>query len=401
MIKQRVVISPDVFIWANTAIGVIYDSHSRNGFRFDNTGVLASFINELQKPDNLYSVILPNQIYQDEYKCIRTFVDRIVNNGFAKVIVDDDNSPLSMKPTLRIQDNVDYYRWLHRQSIDGEVINNIHHILVNFGDVKGCDLFAAQAPYPVYSTSSQLNIDKLKFFINSACKSPFLSEINFIGNPIGIVDENFYRTMKDIVNLKFSVLAEDAIKSWNSICPLSEFGNIELVIRLSTIQGDTISFIREHMDISLCLLIEEAEDLETLESLCIDEESSDNIRIVPLYNSNNTEFITEALSISEDELLNNGPDKRNIFIHQSINIFDFGKMYIMPDGTIRTNMCSAAIGSLDDTPCNIAYSELDRGKSWLKIRNYYPCDKCVFKSLCPSPSNYEVLIGKPLCFLAK
>lgn len=290
---------------------------------------------------------------------------------------------------------------MNSQGIDGEVINNVHHIVVNFGDVRGCDLFAVQAPYPVHTTSHHLNIGKLKLFINRACRSPFLSEINFIGNPIGIVDEEFYSSLKGIVNLRFSILAEDAIESWDSICQLSEFGKIELVIRLSTIQGDTISFIREHMDISFCLLIENTDDIVTLESLFIDEESFDNIRIVPLYNSNNTGFITEFLSISEDELLNNGPDKRNIFIHQSINIFDFGKMYLMPDGTIRTNMCSTAIGSLDDTPCRIAYSELDNGKSWLKIRNYHPCNKCVFKSLCPSPSNYEVLIGKPLCFMTR
>jgi len=36
--------------------------------------------------------------------------------------------------------------------------------------------------------------------------------------------------------------------------------------------------------------------------------------------------------------------------------------------------------------------------AWRKIRNDYPCCDCIYQWLCPSPSNYELAIGKPnLC----
>lgn len=392
---QRIVINPDVFIWTEDSNGIIYDSKVCHGFLFHKTTALSSLIEELQEPNNLYSVQLSNLDIPD----VKRFLDRIVAEGYAKFIDDQDSNILSMKPILRIQDNVNYYRWLHKQGIDGEVINNIRKIIINIGEEIGCDLFASQVPYPVYSSNLNLCTQKLLKFIKASNKSLFLSEINIIGNPIGQLDIKFLKEIKNVAPIKFSVLGENI--NQDSINKLFDLGKVEVVTRVSTISSRIINLINNNPELDLCFLVEENDDILTLESLPINDTSFEKIYILPLYNTHNLEFLSGALSITENELLNNGPDKRNIFIHQSINLFDFGKIYIMPDGTIRTNMCSKSIGSLDDTPYSIVYTEFDNGKSWLKTRNSQPCKYCVFKSLCPSPSNYETIVGYPLCFKTK
>ena len=50
----------------------------------------------------------------------------------------------------------------------------------------------------------------------------------------------------------------------------------------------------------------------------------------------------------------------------------------------------------------IVYNEIEKGKSWLRIRNQFPCDNCVYQWICPSPSNYEIAIGRSnLCHVIK
>jgi pseudo-rSAM protein len=55
---------------------------------------------------------------------------------------------------------------------------------------------------------------------------------------------------------------------------------------------------------------------------------------------------------------------------------------------------------MDDDIRNLIYRELMEGKSWLRIRNQAPCTECLYQWLCPSPSNYEIVTGKPnLCHI--
>ena len=90
--------------------------------------------------------------------------------------------------------------------------------------------------------------------------------------------------------------------------------------------------------------------------------------------------------------------KREIFIRQTLNIHNFGKLTVMPDDMVYANVNHEPLGSVDDTIYSLVYKEFTEGKSWLHIRNQAPCMDCVYQWLCPSPSNYETVIGKPnLC----
>jgi pseudo-rSAM protein len=48
----------------------------------------------------------------------------------------------------------------------------------------------------------------------------------------------------------------------------------------------------------------------------------------------------------------------------------------------------------------ILFIEVEEGKSWLRIRNQAPCSTCIYQWLCPPPSDYEIVIGRPnLCHI--
>ena len=46
------------------------------------------------------------------------------------------------------------------------------------------------------------------------------------------------------------------------------------------------------------------------------------------------------------------------------------------------------------TPEKLIQKEIEEGKSWLRVRNQEPCNACIYQWLCPSPSDYEIMIGQ-------
>ena len=67
----------------------------------------------------------------------------------------------------------------------------------------------------------------------------------------------------------------------------------------------------------------------------------------------------------------------------------------MPNGDVYANLNHPLLGNIYvDSILEIVHREIDKGLSWFRIRNQGPCNGCVYQWLCPSPSNYEMEIGK-------
>ena len=92
-------------------------------------------------------------------------------------------------------------------------------------------------------------------------------------------------------------------------------------------------------------------------------------------------------------------NKQDIFARQKLNTNDFGKIFIMSDGKEYANVNIEPVGNIEEEIDNILCRELVNGDSWRYTRyNVKPCSQCHFNLICPSPSSYELVIGKPnLC----
>ena len=71
----------------------------------------------------------------------------------------------------------------------------------------------------------------------------------------------------------------------------------------------------------------------------------------------------------------------------------------MPNGDTYANVNYPALGNIyTDSIYDIVCKEIEEGASWFRIRNQEPCNKCVYQWLCPPPSDFEIVIGRPnLC----
>lgn len=391
---NRLIVSPNVFIWTIGTDGLVYDSSSCTGFRFNNVGMVAQVTTKLNNVDNLYSVNISECDLLDDSIC-KQFINDLIVRKYAWIIVDGDKEPLSLKPILKIQDEKHYYIWLHNQKADGEVIDNLHNIIVNTGSNHGDDLLSCQTVYPVVS-STKLDVDAIIHFIEEAKQSKYLSEISIVGRPI---DTRKLSRIQELAPIAFYMTIQDVLEEIIDVENLLASGNLTILVRLNTCKLNLVKdFIQKNPSIKYSFIVETEDDFDRMSELTSISSALD-YKIFPTYNGCNKEFITPLISISEEELLSQGPDKREIFIHQSLNVFDFGKLYVLPNGEIRTNMIAQSHWSIfKDKPKDIVYIELTEGDFWLKTRDCQPCSQCVYQYLCPNYSNYEQLIGQTLCF---
>lgn len=148
------------------------------------------------------------------------------------------------------------------------------------------------------------------------------------------------------------------------------------------------------LDCTVKFLISSEENLVLAENIVV-KDGIENYQIVPHYQGDNLEFFKQFIFLNEDDILNTKTDKQAIFRNQILNSYDFGKINIFLNGDIYANLNFEKLGNVNvDSITDIICKEMATGKSWLRVRNEEPCCSCIYQWLCPSPSNYELSMGK-------
>jgi pseudo-rSAM protein len=133
----------------------------------------------------------------------------------------------------------------------------------------------------------------------------------------------------------------------------------------------------------------------------IDKLGVEKYSIHPLFTGENETFFQENIFLEKDDIFSKTLSIREIFRNQKLNSNFFGSLFILPDGNVKANLNTQAIGNIKtDSILNLIYKEMLDNTSWRKVRDMQPCNECCYQFICPSLSNYELVIGKPnLCHI--
>ena len=164
-------------------------------------------------------------------------------------------------------------------------------------------------------------------------------------------------------------------------------------ISLQILQNQTLPF-------EYSFGVSSLEDCRQVEQL-VEQFGIEKYRLNPVYTGDNIRFFEDNVFLTKEDILSATISIKDFFTRQSLNIYDFGKIHIMPTGDMYANINRPILGNIStDSIYEIVHKELQEGKSWLRVRNQAPCNNCVYQWLCPSPSDYEIAIGRPnLCHL--
>ena len=238
--------------------------------------------------------------------------------------------------------------------------------------------------------------------LNSFLKSlPNISTVNIIGN------------LKDVANYKELLLVLDQFPSLKKItCNYSnvislqpEFVNnfsysilINYPIDISKWNYSRRLLLNQSIPFECIFEVTSMDNYSQINKF-IEEFGIEKHQLKPVYTGDNIDFFKENVFLTKDDILSTPLSISDFFINQSMNIFDFGKIAIMSNGDIYTNVNYPILGNIHTHSIyEIISKELEEGRSWLRIRNQAPCNTCLYQWFCPSPSNYEIAIGRPnLC----
>lgn len=136
------------------------------------------------------------------------------------------------------------------------------------------------------------------------------------------------------------------------------------------------------------------EDVQLSEQL-IEQHQIDKYRLKPNYTGNNIRFFENEVFLSKEDILSTPMTMKDFFARQAMNLYDFGKITILPNGDVYANLNHPSLGNIYVNNIHeILHKEVEEGKSWFRVRNHPPCTDCVYQWICPSPSNYEIAIGR-------
>lgn len=159
-----------------------------------------------------------------------------------------------------------------------------------------------------------------------------------------------------------------------------------------------ILFLHENKDwktMEFIFIVRDPDEFEQSQKI-IAQLGLERVSFKPFFNGHNLSFFKTHVFMTESDILNSKPDQKQVLSRYLLNDNDFGKITLLPDGSVYANVNDPALGNLEETTVtDLIKRESETRASWSRIRmNHEPCKHCVYHFLCPPVSNYEIFLKK-------
>jgi pseudo-rSAM protein len=400
--KDYIVLFPETFLWFNTSEGVFYNAKEKVVFNFRCNDLIYNYCLLFNDPANLYSVIIDNADRQDS--SFSSWIDCIVKSkmGVLYSIEKEAEKPFSLPPILNLRNEIEesqldkskYYSPINF----AECLNELSFFLGGEELSTEEQSYYKQVLYP-FSRQSFLELNEIRSFLENS-NITHLKQVNLIGT-----DLFKYPCFEDLIKLLVSqgisvscyMLGRYA-DSFNQILEILK--NTDFILKLYFFNID--NFVKIQNCIRDCgikynwvFLIKNEADFHLCERL-ISEHSLEQSDILPLLTNNNFDFFKDNIFISMDNIKNVSLTKQNIFCNQAINSNYWGHLFILPDGNVYGNLNKKPLGTVREDAMELIKREIyDLNSSWKCTREkVMPCKECIYRNLCPPPSNYEFYLNR-------
>jgi hypothetical protein len=374
-------IEPYIFIFiSNKKKALLYNT--LDGVTFESEKeVVVELLQETLQEDNCGVVFLTNERYKQ--KDINDFI-RKIRKTYMGDIIDvtlSNGKPVQLMPYCNYPDKHDIYR-LHNYSPLKNVLENLSEISIHVDSTIKLNKFI---PF-LLSIPEGITFNIIGDIGGIAKFTELFSYLNQRSSPKNIIcsyenvvtlQPDFVNNFSYIINIRFPI-------------DMQKWKNARHILLNQTLPVEYVFDVTSNNDIF------QAEQF-------LEQYKIEKSRFNPIYTGNNIGFFKKNVFLSKKDILSTSMTIKDFFSRQAMNIYDFGKINIMPNGDAYANLKHSILGNINNNNIyEIVYKELKDGKSWFRIRNQQPCNDCVYQWLCPPPSNYEIAIGRPnLCRVNK
>ena len=381
-------LSPDTFIFIDRAKLLLYHIKNHKCVEVDNNAFVSRFFDHMSILDNLYCMEISEQDYLLHHELFKA----IEGNEFGDCVkTSPENKPVSYSPVCKIHKSLEMIKADYNEHCAGYILNFLLDLTIYLSDVSNDSIvYAKQIPYQI-KNKNMLDCAELLCFMDSL-KGANVKNLS-IGCSLKAL-EKYYRFFDLLKRLNYRtnfIISSNEYRSLSSIPDaLTSFHMFVIYTGMEPPIEDEVS---NHI-----FIVTNTSELEHALSF---RSVLDNMEIHPAYTGDNIEFFKDNVFTTKENLFSLHLTKRELFARKEINTNFFGKITVLPDGNIYSNLQEKPLGTIKDSLYEMLYKELTGGFAWMLTRDKKePCAQCRFKFLCPPISNYEFAIGKfNLCHL--
>ena len=372
MIDYWFTIEPYVFIRLTNRCVLLYNTLDGVSLESDKDEVIELLSKTLQE-DNCGVVLLTNE--QFKQKETNSFI-RDLREKFMGDIIDvalSKGKPVQLLPYFNFPNTQELFK-KHNFSLLKNVLENLSEISIHI--------------------DATTNITKLIPFLQTIPGSP---TFNLIGN---IEEISNYCELLTYFDQHTS--PKNMLCSYQDVIALQPaFENnfsyrisVHFPINLQQWRNANQMLLNQNLPVEYIFDVSSNEDCLQTEQI-VEQFQIEKYRLNPVFTGNNINFFEENVFLKKEDILSTSMTIKDFFIRQAMNIYDFGKINILPNGDAYANLNHPTLGNIyTDSIYEIVHKEVEIGKSWFRIRNQAPCTDCVYQWLCPPPSDYEIAIGR-------
>lgn len=397
MIKYWFYLEPYTYVKIINQEIFLYNTLDGNTLTSINVDVV-ELILSVSNPENLGVVLVvletKNKVFQ--------FIEKIRNYYMGDIIPVElsQKKPIQLMPLLKIENEVNLNKETLANDYSENVLENLSEITLIVGgncqhDCKYCETYYKQFDCCFRACADN---EYLRNNILEQCLSK-IKDISAVITCLNIVVTNdvswlhpsnrcfsLLDDLKSICHLNINYLNTDSL----SRDIIDFFDNrINLIIDVSLYQEHPIPVEKEYRLIWIVKSIDEVKYVQDLNF-------PNNEIITPFFQGDNLSFFEDCVFVEKNDFEKTPVSFRRIHQNQKINTLFFGKLYILPDASVKTSLNSNLLGNLcQDSFLDIISKALMNEQSfWFKTRNQDPCCRCFYKDLCPPISNYEYVLNK-------
>ena len=387
--KEWFILLPSVFIWRKKDECLFYDSNTfQCKIVYIKNQDVDNFINRLRDIDNLYCIEITKTVNKE----LLFFLEELIDLKMGAIIHEEEmhgRRPIQLPPLLNLQSEVERLnnKELTDLTVGENILEYIHEIHIILSENPESKTILSVIHFIETLRKSNLYAIKISGDILILNRSVELWKLLNSMHAIKILMLDFKEdTFETLLKIR-----ELNIENFSIFIRINYDFNKELLEKVENfLQSEKIPHEYE-------FVIANEKDFEEIQTK-IQNIILESMNIKPVFNGDNNVFFENNVYLDENDIQASEMTKRNIFAHQVLNTNDFGKLTVTHNGKVYANPHFPPLGTVNDDVRLLVYKEMFTGTSWRRIRDMKPCCDCVYQWLCPSPSSYELEIGKPnLC----
>ncbi len=383
--KKQLSLYPDTFISLKGDNGLMYNSKHFSAFEFHVSSEIRQLCNGLLLPSNLYTVpIHASAISQ----AADSFIQNIISHRCG-TLVSESTPVVSFPPFLNIQKDIAKISKDKNRGAGEDLLKYFSSLTIQTGGIYKENNYYKQTIYPVNSRTI-LPVALLKKILHEY-DTPYLSRINLVINSPEqiVIYKETLETLRQSGKSVYVYLPAEKI----TLDGISRMTSHKVQIKLIQDDPQTIpetSFIN-HPNISYVFIIRNNTEYRRYSELVLKYPLGHH-EMIPIF-ENNLAFFKKQVFLTKEDLLKSTLCRREVFAHQAVNTNFFGNLIIMPDKKVYSNLNTPALGDISESIYDLILLELQQNHAWRMVRDKKPCVDCVWQWICPSPSNYELVMN--------